>query len=108
MPDAQTRYHSTTRHSDDFYLACLLIFINGLEADQPHSTIADRLNAAGLKTTTGTEWSAAIVKSCLKRLRLHTEYRSSYHQALLRLVFAKRLTVAQVQPLFNVRTPGVQ
>lgn len=109
MPETKPKpkYASNTQHQDSYYLAAILIFIAGLTANQTHAQIAQRLNEADLLTVTGSVWDSNAVSQCLKRLRLNRDYRSSYHAALLRLVFAGQLTVAQTLPLFQIRTTGV-
>jgi hypothetical protein len=100
-------FPANVQHSERYYLLCLLTFIDGLTANEPHSQICDRLNAQGLKTPQGLDWTADTLKSVLKRIRNHRDYRSSFHSALLRLVFDGKLTVQQTQILFAMRTTGV-
>jgi hypothetical protein len=116
-PEAQPRPKETTKetktyppniqHSEGYYLRVLLLFIEGLKASATHAQIAARLNADNLKTPTGRDWTAEAVKQALKRVRLHREYRSAFHAALMRLVYSGDLTVAQTQILFAMRTTGV-
>lgn len=99
-------YPTTVRHSDDFYLQCLLHFIDGLKSSRTHRQIAQRLNDAGLRTPQGIAWSDQGVKTTLKKIRLNADFRSSFHSALLRLVYAGRLTVEETMPLFIHRPTG--
>ena len=108
MRETKPTFPSNTQHSDDFYLRCLLTFITGLQCNLTHAQIARQLNEANLNTVTGMPWCGETVKQVLKRIRLNRDYRSSFHQALLRLVYAGKLTVAQTLPLFTIRTTGVQ
>jgi hypothetical protein len=101
-------YPSNVSHSDSYYRACILIFISGLQANQTHAQIAQHLNATDLTTVRGLPWDAETLKQVLKRIRLNRDYRSSFHQALLRLVYAVNLSVAQTLPLFTIRVTGVQ
>ena len=109
MPETKPKpkYASTTQHHDSYFLACILLFIAGLTANQTHAQIAQRLNEADLQTVTGSVWDSNAVSQVLKRVRLNRDYRSSFHQALLRLVYSGQLTVAQTMPLFQIRTTGV-
>ncbi len=106
MPIQRHKFPTTVQHSEDYYLSVLLICIDGLKANQSHTQIAARLNDAGLRTPQALAWSAEGVKNTLKKVRLWRDYRSSFHAALLRLVYAGRLTVEQTTPLFLHRISG--
>lgn len=106
MKETQTFPPNQVHGDSTYYLPCLLLFIAGLKANETHGQIAARLNAAGLKTPTGALWSAASLKSVLQRIRCHREFRSSFHAALMRLVFDGHLTVPQTLVLFQMRTNG--
>lgn len=108
MPEKKLKYPANVTHTERYYLACLLIFLAGLKENLTQAQIAMRLNEADLKTPQGLPWEASTLKQVLKRLRLNRDYRSSFHSALLRLVYAGQLSVKQVQPLFTLRVTGVQ
>jgi hypothetical protein len=86
------------RHSLSYYASVLSVLLAGLNARQRQAVIADNLNSAGLPSPTGAEWSAAMVKSLLKRIRHRT---GPVWHALLELCFDGKLTRTQAQPLLQ-------
>jgi hypothetical protein len=108
VPETKLKFPSNVSHSDSYYLSCILIFITGLQANLTHAQIARHLNDANLQTPQGLDWSADTLKQVLKRIRLNRDFRSSFHTAILRLVYAGKLSVVQTLPLFQHRTAGYQ
>jgi hypothetical protein len=100
----QRTYTNRTIHSSDYYLALLLALIAGLDANLTHQGISNALNSAGIKTPQGLSFSALIVKDVLKKIRLATDYPNAVHVAMLSLIVAGKLTVAQCAPLIQRRS----
>jgi hypothetical protein len=51
VPETKHTYAPNVQHGDDFYLVRLLVFIESLNANLSHGSIAQRLNDANLQTS---------------------------------------------------------
>jgi hypothetical protein len=107
VSETKPRYARTVVHSPTYYHAVLLLLIAGLQADESHAQMAQRLTDAGQRTPTGGAWSAGIVKTTLFRIRNYRQYRSQWHYQLLQLIVSKLMTVRQSQVLYDQRLTGV-
>jgi hypothetical protein len=77
--------------------------LDGLQRKLSDAKIADLLNARGVPTATGAQWTAVTVKNALYSLR-HAQIRSTrLHRALLEFVFAGILSVGDAWTLLQPR-----
>lgn len=96
-----------TTHSHDYYLRTITALIAALKAGFTDQQTANYLNERGILSPTGKPFNRNTVSQILKKLRLHKEYPSKIHRALLQLCFDGRLNAADTLILFEPRKQGM-
>lgn len=100
-------FHPTVLHSDLYYLNLLTALIAALKAGFTDSQTANYLNQRGILAPSGKAFNRNTVSQILKKLRLHKDYPSKIHKALLQACFDGKLNAADTLILFQPRKQGM-
>jgi hypothetical protein len=90
-------------HSDSYYLSLLKTLIRCLNAGFTDRQTAQVFNDSAVLSPASKPFTPNTVTQMLKKLRLHREYPSKLHKALLLLCFEGKLNAADTLILFQPR-----
>lgn len=86
-----------------YYAGLVEALIAALTAHKTDKEVAAALNAQGIKTHSGKQWTNSTVKTTLYSLRNYDTMPSKLHKAILQLCFDQVLRPAETLILFALR-----
>lgn len=101
MNISEREYHPRHTHGIDVYHRILTFLIAALKAGKPYREIAADLNATGLATPGGGNWSVGVIKSAIHKLRSPDANPSRLYQAMARLHLMGMLSKEDCQVLMT-------